>query len=60
MNIVLNDIKFRVYNINEVKDGVEVSIQNSENGNIAMMSRDNKNIVFELEKCEKVLLGLRE
>jgi len=59
MNIVLEDSKFKVYKIKKVKDGVQVSIQNSENGNIAMLSRDGEAIVFGLEECERVLLGLK-
>ena len=59
MDIVLKDSKFKVHKIEEVKDGVQVSMKNSENNNIAMLSKDGEAIVFEVEACEKVLLGLR-
>ena len=59
MDIVLKETKFKVYKIKEVKDGVQVSIKNSENRNIAMLSKEGEPIVFELEACQKVLLGLR-
>ena len=58
MNIFLKETKFKVYKIEKVKDGVQVSIKNSENENIAMLSKDGEAIVFGLEACEKVLLGL--
>ena len=60
MDIVLRDSKFKVQKIEKFKDGVQVSIKNSENGNIAMLSKDGESIVFGLEACEKVLLGLKE
>ncbi len=59
MEIVLNEKKIRVHEIKKVKNGVQVSIKNSDNGNIAMLSRDGETIVFGLEECERVLLGLR-
>ena len=59
MDIILKDSKFKVHKIEKVKDGVEVSMQNSESGNIAMLSRDGEAIIFGVEECEKVLLGLR-
>ncbi|NEW60502.1 hypothetical protein GSY74_04330, partial [Sulfurovum sp. bin170] len=59
MDIILNDTKFKIYKIKKVKDGVQVSMKSSDNGNIAMLSRDGEAIVFGIEECEKVLLGLR-
>jgi len=59
MDIVLNHIKFKVHKLEEVKNGVQVSIKKSDNGNISMLSKSGETIVFGLEACEKVLLGLR-
>jgi hypothetical protein len=59
MDIVLKDIRFKVHKIEEVEDGVQVSMKNSENGNVAMLSKDGEAIVFGVQECEKVLLGLR-
>ena len=59
MNIALNDVKFSVHKIEEVTNGVQVSIKKSDNGNISMLSKSGETIVFGLEMCEKVLLGLR-
>ena len=58
-DMVLKDTKFKVYKIEEFKNGVKVSMQNSDNGNIAMLSKEGEVIVFGFEECEKVLLGLR-
>ena len=59
IDIILNEMKFKVQKIEEVRDGVQVVLKNSENGNIAMLSKDGEAIVFGVEACEKVLLGLR-
>ena len=59
MDIVLNDMKFKINKIKKLKDGVQISIKNSDNGNIATISRDGEAVVFGIEDCEKVLLGLR-
>ena len=59
MEIILNEKKIRVHEIKKVKNGVQVSIKNSDSGNIAMLSRDGETITFGLEECEMVLLGLR-
>jgi hypothetical protein len=59
MEIFLKERKFKVHKIEKLKDGVQISIKNSGNGNIAMLSKNGKAIVFGLEECEKVLLGLR-
>jgi hypothetical protein len=60
MNIVLKETKFKVHKIEKLKDGVQVSVKNSDNGTTAMLTRDEKAIVFGFEACEKSLLGLRE
>ena len=59
MEILIQDKKFRVYKIEKLKDGVQVFIKNSENSKISMISKDGEAVVFGLENCEKVLLGLR-
>jgi hypothetical protein len=59
MDIVLNDIEVKVHKIEKVKDGVQISVKNSDNGMIAMLSRKGEVIVFGFEECEKSLLGLR-
>jgi len=59
IDIVLKDSKFRVHKVEKVKNGVKVFMENSENGNIAVLSREGEVIVFGIEECEKVLLGLR-
>jgi hypothetical protein len=59
MDMVLKGTKFKVYKIEVFKDGVKVSMQNSDNGNIAMLSKEGEAIVFGFEECEKILLGLR-
>ncbi len=59
MDIALNDTKFKVHKIEEVKNGVKVSLKNSDSGNIAMLSKLGEPIIFGIEECEKVLLGLR-
>ena len=60
MSIVLKDTKFKVHKIEKLKEGVQVSVKNSDNGTIAILTRDEKAIVFGFEACEKSLLGLRE
>ncbi len=59
MDIALNEKKFKVHEIKKVKNGVEVSLKGSDSGNIAMLSKEGKTITFELEECQRVLLGLR-
>ena len=59
MNIALNDINFSVHKIEKVKNGVKVSLKKSDNGTIAMISKSGEPIVFGMQECEKVLLGLR-
>ena len=59
MEIALNEKKIRVQKIEKLKNGVQVSIKSSDSGNIAMLSRGGETIVFGLEECERVLLGLR-
>ena len=62
VNIFLKIVNYRIVRekkIEKVKDGVQVSIKNSDNENIAMLSIDGEAIVFELQMCKKVLLGLR-
>lgn len=58
MNIVLKETKFKVHQIENLNDGVQVAIKSSDN-KISVLSREGKAIVFGLEECEKVLLGLR-
>jgi len=60
MNMMLDKMRFRVYKIKEVKNGVNVSIQSRDSGKIATISRDEKAVLFSLEECENSLLGLRE
>ena len=60
MNIVINNIKLRVYSINEVKNGVKVSLQDIEKGAIATISRGGEDVIFGFEECEDALLELRE
>ncbi|CAA6827060.1 MAG: Unknown protein [uncultured Sulfurovum sp.] len=59
MNIVLKENKFKVHKIEKLKDGVQVLIQSSDTNKISVLSKHGKVIVFGLEECEKVLLGLR-
>ena len=59
MNIVLKETKFKVHKIEKLKDGVQVSVKNSDNGSISILTRDGEAIVFGFEMCEKALLGLR-
>lgn len=59
MEIVLKEKKFKVYKIEKFKDGVQVLIQSSDTNKISVLSKHAKAIVFGLEECEKVLLGLR-
>jgi hypothetical protein len=59
MDIALNEIEFRIHKIEAYKNGVQVSLQKSDNENIAMLSKNGEAIVFGFEECEKVLLGLR-
>jgi len=59
MDIVLNEMKFKVYKIKNLKDGVQVSLSSSDSNKISVISKDGKATVFGLEECEKVLLGLR-
>jgi len=59
MDIALNEIKFRIHKIEAYKNGVQVSLQKSDNENIAMLSKNGEAIVFGFKECEKVLLGLR-
>ena len=59
MDIALNEIEFRIHKIEAFKNGVQVSLQKSDNENIAMLSKNGEAIVFGFEECEKVLLGLR-
>ncbi|CAA6826975.1 MAG: Unknown protein [uncultured Sulfurovum sp.] len=59
MNIVFKENKFKVHQIEKLKEGVQVLIQSSDTNNISVLSKHGKAIVFKLEECEKVLLGLR-
>ncbi len=59
LSIVLENMRFKVYKIEEFKNGVKVSIQSSDSGKIATLSRDKEAIAFGLEECETILLGLR-
>jgi hypothetical protein len=59
MSIVLKETKFKVHKIEKLKEGVQVSVKNSDNGTIATLTRDGEAIVFGFEECEKSLLGLR-
>jgi len=59
MEIVLQEQKFNVHKIEKLKDGVQVAITNSDNGKIALLSKEGKAMVLGLEACEQVLLGLR-
>ena len=59
MDIALNDIEFRIHKIEAFKNGVHISLQKSDNENIAMLSKNGEAIVFGFKECEKVLLGLR-
>jgi hypothetical protein len=59
MDIVLKESHFKVHKIEKLKDGVQVSIKSSDTSNISVLSREGETIVFKLEECEKVLLGLR-
>ena len=59
MEIVIQEKKFNVHKIEKFKDGVQVAITNKDNEKIAMLSKDGKAMVFGLEECEKVLLGIR-
>ena len=59
MDIALNDIEFKIHKIEAFKNGVQVSLQKSDNENIAMLSKNGEAIVFGFKECEKVLLGLR-
>ena len=58
-SIDLNYTKFSVYKIEEFKNGVKVSVKNSESGNIAMILKGGEPTVFGLKECEESLLGLR-
>ncbi|CAA6824871.1 MAG: Unknown protein, partial [uncultured Sulfurovum sp.] len=58
MNIVLKESQFKVHKIEKLKEGVQVIIKSSDN-KISVLSKHGKAIVFGLEECEKVLLGLR-
>ena len=59
MKIVIQEQIFKVHKIEKFKDGVQVAIKSSDNQKIAMLSKEGKAIVFGLEECEKVLLGIR-
>jgi len=59
MEIVIQKQKFEVHKIEKFKDGVQIAIKSSDSEKIAMLSKEGKPIVFGLEECEKVLLGLR-
>jgi len=39
--------------------GVKISLSKSDNDKISFISKDEEALVFGLEECEKVLLGLR-
>jgi hypothetical protein len=56
--IVLKESQFKVHKIEKLKEGVQVLIKSSDN-KISVLSKHGKAIVFGLEECEKVLLGLR-
>ena len=58
MDIVLKESQFKVHKIEKLKEGVQVIIKSSDN-KISVLSKHGKAIVFGLEECEKVLLGLR-
>jgi len=59
MEIKIQEHKFRVYKIEKLKDGVKVSLSKSDSDKISFISKGGEAIVFELEECEKALLGLR-
>ncbi|CAA6827489.1 MAG: Unknown protein [uncultured Sulfurovum sp.] len=59
MGIVLKESQFKVHKIEKLKEGVQVLIQSSDTNKISVLSREGEAIVFGLEECEKVLLGLR-
>ena len=59
MEIVIQEEIFKIHKIEKFKEGVQVAIKSSDNEKIAMLSKEGKAIVFGLEECEKVLLGLR-
>ena len=57
MDILLNEIKFKVHKIKKVENGVQISLSSS--NRISVISKDGKATVFGLEECEKVLLGIQ-
>jgi len=59
MEIVIQEHNFKVHKIEKYKDSVQIAITNRDNSKIAMLSKEGKPMVFGLEECEKVLLGLR-
>ena len=60
MNIFFSDIKLRVYNIKEVKNGVIVSVQDRKTGYTTTISRNGEDVIFGFEECEDALLEFRE
>ncbi len=59
MHITLNNTQFQVHKLKQEKDGVKVLLKDRNTGNLSTISRNGEAIIFEIEKCEKVLLGLR-
>jgi len=59
MEIKLQEHKFRVYKIEKLEDGVKISLNKSDSDKISFISKDGEAIMFGLEECKKVLLGLR-
>jgi len=59
MEIKLQEHKFRVYKIEKLEEGVKISLSKSDSNKISFISKDGEAIMFGLEECEKVLLGLR-
>ena len=59
MEIAIQENIFRVHKIEKLKNGVQVSLKSKESSKVSVISKDGKSVVFGLEECEKVLLGLR-
>jgi len=48
MDIVLNEMKFKVYNIEKLNDGVKVSLSKSGSDKISVISKEGEATVFGL------------
>ena len=60
MDIVIDNMKLQVYNIEEVINGVKIYVQDRKTLKVATISQNGEDKIFTFKECEDALFELRE